>query len=263
MDKKYLEVNRKLWNSRTEQHLNSEFYDNETFLKGKSSLNDIELELLGDLRGKKVLHLQCHFGQDSISLAKLGAEVTAVDLSDKSIETAKELATQMGVEVNFMCSDVYDISDDLHDQFDLVFTSYGAIPWLPNLDIWADIISKCLKKDGRFLIVEFHPVIWMLDDDFKEITYSYFNTGEIKDTEEGTYANPESGVKNDFIVWNHGLAEVMDSLINKGMRINRFHEYDYSPYNIFPESTEGPDGFFIKGLEGKLPLVYALRAEKE
>src|SRR5690606_5040157 len=162
----YLAINKKSWNQRVQTHLDSEFYELPAFLKGKSSLNQIELDLLKDIKGKSILHLQCHFGQDSISLARMGAKVTAVDFSDKAIDAAKELCTKLGVDVNFLCSDIYELPHILDGQFDIVFTSYGTIGWLPDLQKWAKVVSHYLKNKGEFIFVEFHPVVWMFDDDF-------------------------------------------------------------------------------------------------
>jgi len=128
----YIEVNRNSWNNRTESHLKSEFYDLEGFLNGKNSLNEIELNLLGDIKGKTILHLQCHFGQDTISLSRLGAEVTGIDLSDKAIESAKQIAKNTTSNVKFICCDIYDLPNHLKEKFDVVFTSYGTIGWLPD-----------------------------------------------------------------------------------------------------------------------------------
>ena len=154
-EKNYIEINRESWNHRTEVHLKSEFYDLEGFIKGKSSLNPIELNLLGDIAGKRILHLQCHFGQDTISLSRLGAEVTGVDFSDKAIESAKKIADQTGSSAKFICCDIYDLPDHLDEKFDIVFTSYGTIGWLPDLDKWAKIVSNYLKPNGTFVFVEF------------------------------------------------------------------------------------------------------------
>ena len=130
----YLEINRQAWNNKIDTHLKSAFYDLDSFLQGKSSLNDIELKLLGDVKGKSILHLQCHFGQDSISLSRLGAEVTGVDLADKAIASAKEIASKTNSTTKFICCDIYDLPNHLDEQFDIVFTSYGTIGWLPDLD---------------------------------------------------------------------------------------------------------------------------------
>ena len=147
----YKEINKALWNNKTDVHIESEFYDNETFINGRNSLNSIELELLGDIKGKSVLHLQCHFGQDTISLNRLGANVTGIDLSDKAIERAKELTIKTNSDAKFICCDIYDLPNHLDEQFDIVFTSYGVIGWLPDLDKWAKIISHFLKQDGKFV----------------------------------------------------------------------------------------------------------------
>ena len=167
----YIEINRQSWNNRIDTHLKSEFYDLEKFIKGKNSLNSIELELLGDLSGKTILHLQCHFGQDTISLSRLGAEVTGVDLSDKAIESAKQIAKQTKSNTTFICCDIYDLPNYLDKQFDIVFASYGTIGWLPDIDKWAKIVTKFLKPNGQFVFVEFHPVVWMFDDNFEKISY--------------------------------------------------------------------------------------------
>src|SRR5437868_117554 len=137
----YLNINRESWNKRTEVHVGSEFYDLEGFLNGNTSLNSIELGLLGNIKGKSILHLQCHFGQDTISLARLGADVTGVDLSDRSIEKAVEIAAQTNSGATFICCDIYDLPRHLDKKFDIVFTSYGTIIWLPDLDKWAKLIS--------------------------------------------------------------------------------------------------------------------------
>ncbi len=135
----YLETNRKSWNAKVEPHLKSDFYFVDEFLKGRTSLNSIELELLGEIAGKSILHLQCHFGQDSISLSRLGAQVTGIDLSDTAIEAAKNLAQKAETSTEFICTDLYNLPNVLDRKFDMVFTSYGTIGWLPDLKKWAEI----------------------------------------------------------------------------------------------------------------------------
>ncbi|MBS1763462.1 MAG: class I SAM-dependent methyltransferase [Bacteroidetes bacterium] len=260
-EQNYLDQNRKLWNKRTEIHLESEFYDQSGFLKGKSSLNEIELKLLGDVRGKKILHLQCHFGQDTISLSRLGAEATGVDLSDKAIEHAKQIALTTGSNAKFICCDVYDLPNHLNEKFDLVFTSYGTIGWLPDLDKWAKVISHFLKPGGKFLIVEFHPIMWMFDNDFEKIAYRYFKSEAIVETEIGTYADKSADIKLDSVTWNHSLSEVVNSLIRNGLEIHALDEIDYSPYNCFNKTIEfEPDKFRIEHFGDKIPMVYAILA---
>lgn len=259
----YFETNRKAWNLRTAIHIESEFYNNANFIKGKSSLNEIELNLLGVIKGKKILHLQCHFGQDTISLNRLGAEVTGIDLSDKSIEKATELARTTGSNAKFICCNLYDLPKHLDEKFDIVYTSYGAITWLPDLDQWAKIISQYLKPGGQFVFVEFHPAVWIFDDDFSYIKYSYFNTGEIQETVEGTYASTEAPVSLESVTWNHALSEVVNSLLNNDLNITALNEYNYSPYNCVKHMLEfEPGKFRIKHFDDKVPLVFSIVASK-
>jgi 2-polyprenyl-3-methyl-5-hydroxy-6-metoxy-1,4-benzoquinol methylase len=263
-EKNYIELNRRLWDLRTDIHIGSEFYDVSGFLNGKTSLNEIELTLLGDLKGKTILHLQCHFGQDSISLARMGAKVTGVDLSPRAIEEAKKLNEKAGTDAEFICSDVYELIHIHSQQYDFVFTSYGVIGWLPDMNRWAALVSHFLKSDGKLLLVEFHPVVWMLDYDFSKISYSYFNAGAIVEQSEGTYTDRNAKINAEEVSWNHDLAEVIQALINQKLQITQFSEYDYSPYNCFRHLEEfSPGKFSVKHLESKIPMVYALMATKK
>lgn len=255
----YLEINRKLWNDKVEHHVKSDFYDVDAFIEGKQVLNDIELEKLGDVRGKSILHLQCHFGQDSIALSRMGAEVTGLDLSDEAIEKAQWLADTCGTKTKFVCCDVYSASDYIQGKFDIVFTSYGTVGWLPDMDKWASIVQQFIKPGGKFVFAEFHPVVWMMDYQFKKFDYSYFNVSPIIEELEGTYADKNAQIKNKEITWNHSLSEVIGALLKQGLVLESLDEYDYSPYPCFENLVEVEDGKFqIKGLEGILPMAYAL-----
>jgi len=259
----YLQINRKSWNNRVETHMKSAFYDLEGFLKGNTSLKSIELELLGDITNKDVLHLQCHFGQDSISLARMGANVTGIDLSDLAIAKANELALQCNVAANFVCSDVYELPNHLSGQFDLVFASYGTIGWLPDLKRWANTIDHFLKPGGQFILVEFHPVVWIFDDNFESIVYNYFNTGAIMENESGTYANKEANIQQDFVMWNHSLDAIIGSLLTHNLQLTHFQEFNYSPYPCFNQVIEYESGKYkIKHLEDKIPMVFSLQVLK-
>lgn len=259
----YFEKNRLSWNNRVEAHIKSDFYDVEGFLKGNSSLKSIELSLLGDISGKKILHLQCHFGQDSISLARMGAQVTGVDLSDASIAAAESLAAAAGEEVRFICCDIYALPAYLEEDFDIVFTSYGVIGWLPDLGQWAGVISRFLKRGGTFVFVEFHPVVWMFDDDFQEVGYRYFNSGALVESENGTYADRDAPITQEYVCWNHGMGEVVNSLLQHNLIIKDLAEYDYSPYNCFRHTVEvEPDKFRISHLGDRIPMVFSILAQK-
>lgn len=260
----YIKINRASWNRKTDTHMESDFYDMKGFLEGKTSLKSIELKLLGDIEGQNILHLQCHFGQDTLSLGRLGAKVTGVDLSDKAIERARELASKTKLDAKFICCDLFDLPNHLNGEFDIIYTSYGTIGWLPDIDKWGQIISHFLKPGGKLIFVEFHPVVWMFDDDFNKVTYNYFNSEPIIETETGTYANRDADLKLEYVTWNHGLSEVMTSLLTNGLEIISFQEYDYSPYNCFNLMVEPEPGKYrIKHLGNKIPMVYSIEARKK
>ncbi len=262
-DTNYLEKNKNSWNARVNSHLKSEFYNHENFLNGETSLKSIELQLLGDIRGKTILHLQCHFGQDSISMSRLGADVVGVDLSDKAIDVAREIADETGQTTAFICCDIYSLPQHLSQKFDIVFTSYGTIGWLPDLDRWGEIVSQFLKPNGKFIFVEFHPVVWMFDDDFQKVSYNYFNDGAIVETESGTYADRSADISGEYVMWNHSMSAVISSLLNNGLALQLIQEFDYSPYNCFNHTIEfEPGKFRIQHMENKIPMVYALSASK-
>ncbi|MFD2907464.1 class I SAM-dependent methyltransferase [Flavobacterium ardleyense] len=260
----YKDVNKKTWNNKVAIHVASDFYNVSDFLKGKNSIPEIDLALLGDIKGKTILHLQCHFGQDTLSLARLGAKCTGIDLSDKAIEKAQEFNEKLGLDCKFICCDIYDTPKYIDEKFDIVYTSYGTIGWFPDLDKWAKVITHFLKPGGKFIMADFHPVLWMFDDDFKEIFYNYFNVEQITEEESGTYAEKGAAISNHTITWNHPTSELLNALLNNGLVLNCFNEFDYSPYNCFNQTEEFElNKFRIKHLKNKIPMVYSLSATKK
>lgn len=259
----YFETNRKLWNSRVADHLKSDFYGVDNFRKGETSLNKIELEKLGDVKGKSLLHLQCHFGMDTLSWERLGATVTGVDLSDEAVAAAEKLRDEVGLKGKFVCCNVYDIDKYLHQKFDIIFTSYGTIGWLPDLDRWAKLISDFLKPGGTFFIADFHPVIWMFDEKIEQVKYSYFNHEVIATEAAGSYAARHEQPQKTEFGWNHNFAEIFSALMKHGMTITHFEEYPYSPYNCFQGLVQGEDKMWrVEKYEEKFPMVYSLSAKK-
>lgn len=271
----YFEANKKLWNKRTIIHKDSSFYDVESFKKGKTSLTPIELNELPDVKNKKLLHLQCHFGMDTLSLARRGADVTGIDISDEAIATAKKLSEETDIKGKFICCNIYDlipgnnnsnispIGRELEEGFDIVFTSYGVICWLPDLVKWANIISRYLKPGGIFYMAEFHPVVWIFDENFDEIKYYYHNKELITVESEGTYTDRYADIKGTEFSWNHSISEVLNALIGQGLKIELFNEFSYSPFNCFNHLVQGTDGNWrIRGREDKIPMVYSVRARK-
>lgn len=263
----YLKLNRDQWNQRTRVHLGSEFYDVAGWLAGADSLKAPELALLPEnLHGLKILHLQCHFGQDTLSLARRGALVTGIDLSDAAIAAAKELAKKSSTKAQFINCDLYSLPEYLDEKegFDIVFTSYGTITWLPDLPRWAGIVNHYLKPGGTFVFAEFHNMAYLWNEDRTAIKYPYFNPNPIVEEITSTYTEGDAEVTGTEVNWDHPVSAVITALLGTGLRLLEFQEYDYSPYNCFdnmvPAKEEGH--WWLKELPGLIPLVYSLKYQK-
>jgi SAM-dependent methyltransferase len=263
----YSNFNRELWNEITPIHAKSEFYDVDGFKNGKSSmLYSIELEEMGDVTGKSLLHLQCHFGMDTLSWARRGAKVTGVDFSDRAIDLARSLSKELNIEAEFVHSNVYDLPENLKGKFDIVYTSGGVLCWLPDLKRWAEIIFHFLKPGGFFYILEGHPFSRVFDDspDGTElkVRYSYFHTPEPAKWEPvGDYADPNAVVTHSSYEWTHDIGDIINSLISSGLRIEFLHEFPAIFFKCFPFMERGDEGLWrIKG--DKIPLIFTLKAVK-
>jgi SAM-dependent methyltransferase len=260
---KAFEINKETWNKRVVLHAASDFYALEAFKKGASSLTTFELKALADVQGKSLLHLQCHFGQDTLSWSRLGAVCTGVDISDEAVELARQLNQDLSLDATFVCCNVLDTSKYIQEQFDIIFTSYGTIGWLPNLEPWAQMIAERLKKGGTFYIIDFHPIAWMFDytKSPPTMTYGYQQKEAIYEAYEGSYAAPNSGLQSKEYGWNHSLGSVVTSLANAGLTIDYLEEYEESPYNVFPGLVTNKRGMYeLPG--GKYPLLFALKARR-
>ncbi len=263
MSKKAFEVNRQTWNEKVKIHAESDMYDLQAFKQGKSSLMSYELNAIGDVKGKSLLHLQCHFGQDTLSWSRMGAACVGVDLSDEGIALAKSLNTELDLNASFVNCNVLETSSYVKDTFDIVFTSYGVIGWLPDLKPWAQMIAERLKSGGFFYIIEFHPIVWMFDyeQDPPKMRYGYMQEEVIYEEYEGTYANTSSKMISKEYGWNHGLSEVINSLIEAGLQIEYLNEYDESPYNVLPDLEQTKSGMYVT--KDKLyPLLFEIKAIK-
>lgn len=261
----YFKANQALWDAKTRIHLKSDFYNQAEFLAGRNSLKKIELAKLPDLEGLRVLHSQCHFGQDTISMQRMGAQCTGIDISTVAIETAREVNEKLGLGAKFEACNVYDLDQVIQENFDLVFTSYGVIGWLPNLDRWAAQLASRLKPGGLFHITEFHPVMYMYDWERNKVSFRYFNNGEpYVEEEEGTYADKSANIAMKEYFWQHSFADLFSALLNNGLEITGFSEYDYSPYNLFQEKNPRAEGEYIFQDNGiNIPLVFSLNAIKK
>ncbi|QFZ55433.1 class I SAM-dependent methyltransferase [Oceanihabitans sp. IOP_32] len=259
----YFKTNKDTWNQKVKVHAKSAMYNVDEFKKGKSSLMPYELNALGSVNGKSLLHLQCHFGQDTLSWSRLGAICTGVDLSDAGINMAKQLNDELQLNAEFFCCNVLDTSSVVKATFDIVFTSYGVIGWLPNLKPWAAMIAERLKKGGTFYMVEFHPIVWMFDylESQPTIKYGYMQDEVIYEEYEGTYANQESKMLSKEYSWNHGLGEVVTALTEAGLHIDYLKEQHESPYDVLPDLTKTETGMYVTK-EKLYPLIFELKARK-
>ncbi|MEL6987543.1 MAG: class I SAM-dependent methyltransferase [Bacteroidota bacterium] len=237
MDKqKYYQANEKLWDQRTAEHLDGDFYKHEIFLKTKNSLNSIELEGLGNVNGKSLLHLQCHFGQDTLSWANLGAKATGIDFSEAAIKAAKALSEQTGIPANFVKCSAYDTPEFVDEKFDIVFTSYGAICWLDDLPRWAEMVNTMLKPGGTFYLAEFHPAIYIFNFENGNIEYDYFQGDTpIADEETGTYGKANSTIQYVDYTWIHSVSKMVRVLLDQGLVLEELQEFPFSPYHCFPK----------------------------
>jgi SAM-dependent methyltransferase len=259
----YFNTNKDTWNKKVKAHVEGDFYNLELFKKGESSLNAYEKIALPNVKGKSLLHLQCHFGQDTLSWNRLGAHCVGVDISDEAIRFAKELNQELNLSSKFVCCNVLDTSKHVNDIFDIVYTSYGVIGWLPDLKPWGKIIAERLKKGGTFYMVEFHPIVWMFDylEGKALLKYGYMQDEVIYEEFEGTYANATSKMISKEYGWNHGLSEVVNALIEAGLQIDYLNEYDESPYNVLPDLVKTKSGNYIT--KDKLyPLIFEIKATK-
>lgn len=259
----YFETNKVTWNDKVKVHAKSDMYNLEVFKKGTSSLMRYELDALGNVKGKSLLHLQCHFGQDTLSWSRKGAKCTGIDLSDEGVKLAKNLNDELSLDAKFVCCNVLDTSEFVKETFDIVFTSYGVIGWLPDLKPWGKMIAERLNTGGTFFIAEFHPIVWMFDylEGKPIMKHGYMQSDVIYEEYEGTYADENSKMISKEYGWNHGLSEVINALADAGLRIDYLKEYDESPYDVLPDLVETNSGMFTT--KDKLyPLIFTLKATK-
>lgn len=259
----YFKINKTTWNDKVKVHAKSEMYDLEAFKSGKSSLMSYELEALGDVKGKSLLHLQCHFGQDTLSWSRMGAKCTGVDLSDVGVKLAQQLNEELKLDAEFVCCNVLDTPEFVKNTFDIVFTSYGVIGWLPDLKPWGKMIAERLNKGGTFFMAEFHPIVWMFDylEDIPVMKYGYMQDEVIYEEYEGTYASENSKMISKEYGWNHGLGEVVSALTEAGLHIEYLKEFDESPYDVLPNLIKTKSGMYVTK-DGLYPLMFTLKATK-
>ena len=264
--------NEALWDAWTDIHEGSGFYDLEGFREGGIRLRDEEVAAVGDVRGKTLLHLQCHFGIDTLSWARLGATVTGADFSQRAVELAQRLAGDIGVaDARFIRSDLYELPRLLDEQFDVVYTSRGVIGWLPDIRRWAEVVAGFTAPGGLFFINEIHPVAQAFENEGVvpgelRLAYPYWEhrdplTFEVK----GSYADPDAntaGLREHG--WDHGLGELVTALVDAGLRIESLVEHPWLEWSAgFLVERPGTGRWYLPdSVKGELPLMFSLLARK-
>ena len=260
-----LRTNRANWNERTPVHAASDSYDLDGFRAGQITLTDVERSEVGDVSGKTLLHLQCHFGLDTMSWARLGARTTGVDFSEDAIGLARGLNEELGLGVRFIQSNIYDLPDALDEQFDIVFTSYGVLNWLPDIGRWAEVVSDHLKPGGVFYIVEFHPFAAVFEaSEAGDMvpTYGYFHHELSFEGGEPSYAG-EGIIESPTYQWQHSLGDIVSALVDAGLRIEFLREFPFNCYRLHPVMERGDDGWWrLPKHNESFPQMFSVRATK-
>jgi len=259
--------NQALWDELAPVHYES-YAEMDILRKGGVCLDEIELAELGDVRGKSLLHLQCHIGTDTLSWARLGANVTGVDFSTQSLILAEKLANELKLQVTFVHSPLYDLKTKLEGQFDIVYTSRGVLVWNSDIQKWAEIIAHYLKPGGTFYIMETHPFFEIFEESEEgqlKISLPYFHQDDptVWDDEGPDYADENYIVKLPSYEWQWSVSEILNALIGAGLQIQAFHEYERLFFKLFAGMEEERPGWYqYPGMEGHLPLIFTLKATK-
>ncbi|TNE40655.1 MAG: class I SAM-dependent methyltransferase [Alphaproteobacteria bacterium] len=270
----HMAINRRWWEERVAIHVDSDFYDVESFLAGASKPMVLERKELGSVKGKSLLHLQCHFGLDTLSWARYGARVTGLDFSANAVAAAREIADKAGLKAHFIESNIYQAPENLNSSFDIVFTSWGVLSWLPDHKRWAEIVAHFLKPGGVFYIAEIHPFTEIFSQDPSEVPdknpigtfeYDYFGGDRpLAEDSPGTYADRNAKTHdNDSRYWFTQLGAVANHLIEAGLNIEFIHEHDFSCFQQWPAMREvAPDVWRLPDDWPRLPLSFSIRARK-
>jgi SAM-dependent methyltransferase len=264
-----IESNRRLWDEWTAIHVGGA-YRVDAFKRGENRIAAHEIEELGDVTGQRLLHLQCHFGLETLSWARLGADVTGVDFSPRAIEVARSLAAELGLPATFVESDVYRLPEVLDETFDLVYTANGVLGWLPDIARWAQVVARFVRPGGRFYVLEVHPIVQVMADagvgpGELRLAYPYWEHPDpIVVPTQGSYADREAKIETPFEYgWDHSLGEIVTALVDAGLRIDKLREYPFlnwpAPFLVPAENGTyrlPPDA------GGELPLMFSILATK-
>lgn len=270
--REYIEENRAYWDELAAHHPSTDHYDVEAFLQGESTLRRLEREEL-DTDGTRLLHLQCHFGLDTLSWVRNEnlSHATGVDFAPTAIESARELRDRTDPSpdrVRFVESDIYELPATLDETFEVVFTSYGTIYWLPDLTRWAEVLATHLEPGGTFYVADGHPFAGPFHHestaDDLQVAYSYFNDDVITEETDGSYAGADFGLENrQFHEFSHPLGDVVNALVDAGLHIEFVHEFPWSFFQRFDAMEKDEEGrWWLPGLEQEFPFTFSLKANQ-
>jgi SAM-dependent methyltransferase len=258
------ELNRANWDDRVPVHLGSEFYDVAGFRAGASSLRPFESAEAGDVTGKRLVHLQCHVGLDTLSWAKLGATVTGLDFSEPAIKAARSLAADLDVDASFVVADVYDAVAALDGRrFGVVYTGTGALVWLPDLTRWAQVVAALLEPGGLFYLVEGHPIAQVLDEaQGTSVVLDYFREQPWLEDHPYSYTDGPALQHTRSVQFQHGLGQVVTALAAAGLRIEFLNEHDFDCYQRFQSLERHGSQYRLPSGHPRIPMMYSLRARR-
>lgn len=271
MNEEYMRINQQRWDEMVGVHAKTAFYDVAGFKADRITVAPLERAELGNVAGKSLLHLQCHFGMDTMSWSRLGAKVTGVDYSERAIELAQSLAKELSIDAHFVRSNIYDLPNDtlIPNKFDIVYTALGVLGWLPDLKHWGEVIGHYLKPGGTFYILEGHPFMMTLDENTPDlkVVFPYFSSEALKFANEHSYADSATVLANKTEYgWNHSLSDIFNALLLEGLSIDFLHEFPFCGWQYFSDMETGEDGWcrFKDEQKRKLvPLMFSLKATKK
>lgn len=259
----YRDTNKRMWDERVPIHVASEFYDVAGWKSGRCSLQAFEADELGHVTGKQLVHLQCHFGMDTLSWARRGARVTGLDFSQPAVDAARTLAAEAALDARFVCADVFDAPAALGQRYDIVYTGIGALIWLDDIRRWAGVVRDLLNPGGCLYLVECHPLTDVFAARSLTAEHGYFHdpAGTVWD-EPGTYADHGAETRaNVSVEFRHPISDVLSALLEQGLQLELFHEFDHTAFARWPFMERSADGTFrLPADMPRLPLLYSLRA---
>jgi SAM-dependent methyltransferase len=265
------EANLRNWESRVPVHASSPTYDLAGFAGDPNQLSHVvayDAPFLGDLTGLDVVHLQCHMGKDTLSLARLGARVTGVDFSPSALDAARTLAAAAGIDdARFVESELYATGDVLGGDFDVVYTGVGALCWLPDIAQWADVVAALLKPGGRLYVRDAHPMLMAIrhderSDDQLVVQWPYFEGPAQRWDKPTTYVDDLPISETVMYDWNHGLGEIVTGVLDAGLTLTALREHAFCDWKALPSMIEADEGWVLPEARERLPLMFTLEARK-